>query len=115
MLVPISKLDTHIVQAVVMAVETARAKLAGRYNLSTEEPEISFTVDVYDETLGYVEGDLQESTTPDTTTEVTKGEDTSTQTQEPVTTSETQTTTPGDERTEQAFGRSTQTVVEETS
>lgn len=115
MLVPISKLKKHIVTAVVMAVEESRAELAGKHNLSTEEPEISFTVDVYDDTLGYVDGDLQESITPDTTTEVTKGEDTQTQTQEAVTTTETQTTTPGDERSEQAFGRSTETVTEETT
>lgn len=115
MLVPLSKLDKHIIRGVVMAVETARATLAGVHNLSTEEPEITFTLDVYDDTLEAVEGDITETLTPDSVTTSEKGEETSTQTQEAQTTVEQQVTTPGTETSSQAFGRGTTTTFEETT
>jgi hypothetical protein len=116
MLVPLSKLRQKFVRDVVLAIEQGRAELAGKHYISTGEPEIQFSMEVFlDDETTFVEGDLSESVTPDTTTETTKGAETSTQTQEAVTTTEKQTTTPGEKVASQAFGRSTTTEVSETT
>jgi hypothetical protein len=116
MLVPLTKLRQKFVRDVVLAIEQGRAELAGKHFISTGEPEIQFTMEIFlDDETTFVEADYSEQVTPDTTTETTKGAETSTQTQEAVTTEETQTSTPGERVASNAYGRSTTTETSETS
>ncbi len=116
MRVPISKLQELIVRDVVIAVEQARAQLAGHkpVSITTAAPEITFNVEVYlDE--GYVDGDEQVTDTAETVTEVTKGAEVSTSTKGALVSKESQTTKKGDDFTQQSFGRQTRTSVTETT
>lgn len=116
MRVPLSQLQELIVRDVVIAIEQARAQLAGHKPLpiSTAAPEITFNVEVFlDE--GWVDGDETVADTPETVTEVTKGAETSTATQSAMVSKESQTTKKGDDITQQNFGRETRTSVTETT
>lgn len=113
MVVPIEQLCEVVVSRVVQEIETARAKLAGKFMIQTLPPEISFQVEVV--FTGYDDGDETHTVMPDQETITIKGAEESRTVQAPQVTRETQTTKHGQETSVQAFGRETTVQVEETT
>lgn len=113
MVIPKSQLAAFVAD-VIAATQAARAHVQEAHLIQTDPFEISFSVDVIDDTKPAIEGDATEQRTPETTQVTTRGPQTQTQTQTKpeVVSKETQTTTPGRETSTQNFGRQTVTEVE---
>lgn len=117
MVVPLSKLD-HYIAETVLAIQRARAHCAAQsVPVDTDPPQaVSFQIQVIDDTAASILAGETQNVQPETTqTNTTVDNSTSTTIQEAVTTEETQTSTPGAEISNQAFGRSTTVETSETT
>lgn len=118
MLVPLSKLDHYVAEAI-LAIQRGRAHVAAQsVPVDTDPPEsVSFQIQVIDDTVAGIASGETQSVQPETTQTQTTGKDTSTSTtkQAAMTSEETQVQTPGAEVSNQAFGRSTTTETSETT
>lgn len=110
MVVPKSQLSRFVLDCI-RDVELARGAALSEL-IQTESPEITFTVQVIDDTQQGIEVARTEQTTPEVIATTKRLPSTSEQTTETpeITSHEKQTTTQGAERQEQTFGRSSETI-----
>lgn len=108
MVIPKSKLAAFVSNCI-QQVQAGRADAMATKGIQTDPFEMSFTVNVIDDTVPHIEGDVSEQVAPDTLQTTRRLPSTSTQTQDKpeMVSTERQVNTPGAESTGQVLGRTT--------
>lgn len=110
MVIPKSKLAAFV-SGCIQQVQAGRADAMATKGIQTDPFEMSFTVNVIDDTVPHIEGDVSEQVAPDTLQTTRRLPSTSTVTQDKpeMESTEIQTSTPGQKVTTQTFGRENKT------